>query len=173
MKFSLVLLSLPWLALAAPSPAPAHDPDHYETETPGSGRTYNAIIGSDDPRTLDEIIAEIGFSRSDLRHTFENSAFKGFSVDLPEHSAGNISPTSIIRTLSTTLGDAVFVPDTEIQTAGKRSGTWGQKRISQEGRVVIGNQDSRLPFFKDYVFEGESEDLGKGVNIYIVDSGVR
>ena len=173
MKFTLVLLLLPWLALAAPSPAPAPDPDYYETETPGSGRTYNAIIGSDDPRTLDEIIAEMGFSRSDLRHTFENSAFRGFSVDLSGRSAGNISTASVFRTLSTTLGDAVFVPDTRIQMAGRKFGTWGQKRISQEGRVVIGNNNVKKPFFKHYVFEGERDDLGKGVNIYIVDTGVR
>ena len=172
MKFTFVLLLLLWLALAAPSPAPAHDPDHYETETPGSGRTYNAIIGSDDPRTLDEIIAEIGFSRSDLRHTFENSAFRGFSVDLPGHSAANIS-TTIYETLSTTSGDAVFVPDMDIQTAGEILGTWGLKRISQEGKVVIGDKELKKPFFENYVFEGGSEDLGKGVNIYVVDTGVR
>ena len=173
MKFTLVLLSLSLLALATPSQAPTHDPDHNETETPGSGRTYNAIIGSDDPRTLDEIIAEIGFSRSDLRHTFENSAFRGFSVDLSEDSASNISTASIYRTLSTASGDAVFVPDTEIQTAGEILGTWGQKRISQEGMVVVGDKELKKRFFEHYVFEGERENLGKGVNIYVVDTGVR
>ena len=164
MKPTLLLLLFPLLALATPAPAPAHVPGHNETETPGSARRYNALIGSDDPRTLDELIAEMGLNRSEIRYTFDNPAFKGFSATLPQLDFGQ---------LSTTSGFVAFEADKKIQMAGEALAPWGLKRISQQGKVDVGKKDLKKPEFQNYVFDGPPEDLGKGVDIYMLDSGIK
>ena len=164
MKFTLLLLSLSLSALAAPAPSPEDTPGNGESETPEFNGRYNAIIGSDDPRTLDELLAEVGLNRSDLRYAFDNSVFKGFSADLfRDH----------VSMLSTTSGFAAFEPDVKMQMADTARGTWGLKRISQGGVVDVGTKDLKGRDFENYVFDGKAEDLGKGVDIYILDSGVK
>lgn len=52
-------------------------------------------------------------------------------------------------------------------------GTWGLKRISQEQKVDLCEGDRKLAIFENYVFDGPAADLGKGVDIYILDGGVK
>ena len=164
MKLTLLLLSLPLLALASPAPTPAHAPERNKTENPDSVEGYNVIIGNDDPRTLDELIAEMGLNRSDLRYVFDNAAFRGFSADL---SGAQVSA------LRTTSGYAAFEPEKKLEMHGSVPGTWGHKRISQRGAVEVGEKSLEDLDFKNYVFEGRARNLGKDVDIYILDSGVK
>ena len=173
MKPSLLLLPLPLFALAAPAPYLGHGdaPDHIKTKrlstldhTPGSGGAYNFIVGNDDPRTLDELLTEMGLTRDDPRYIFENSAFKGFAANLSEHCVGKLSAIS---------GFQVFEPEMEIEMLDTVSGTWGLKRISQGEVVDVDTQDLPGSDFESYVFDGPVESLGKGVDIYMVDTGVK
>ena len=164
MKFTLLLLSLPFLALASPAPTPAHAPEHSKTETPDSVGRYNVIIGNDDPRTLDEFIAELGLNRSDLQYVFDNPAFRGFSADL---SGAHVSA------LRTTSGYAAFEPEKKLKRHGFVPGTWGHKRISQKGKVNIGGKKLGGLDFESYVFDGPAQHLGESVDIYILDCGVK
>lgn len=163
MKFTLLLLSLPLFALASPTLASADAPACNETEIPTTGQRYNVILDDDDPRTLDEVITEMGLNRSDLYYTFENSAFRGFSADLHEDFVGMLSDTS---------GFAVFEPDVKMQIAGSSKGPWGLKRISQRGKVDLGGKSVK-DLIESYKYKGDAAKLGKGVDIYILDSGVK
>ena len=164
MKLTLLLLSLPLLVLATPTPPPAYAPEHNKAVPPDGVGRYNVIIGNDDPRTLDELIAEFGLNRSDLQYVFDNPAFRGFSGDL---SGAQVSA------LSTTSGYAAFEPEKEIEMHEFVPGTWGHKRISQKGKVNIGGKNLVGLDFENYVFDGPAQDLGKDVDIYILDSGVK
>jgi len=133
-------------------------------ETPGSGGSYNVIVDEDDPRTLDELITEMGLTRADLRYVFENSAFKGFSANLSSHCVGK---------LNTMSGFKMFEPEMDIQLHDDVPGTWGLKRVSQSSAVSTQGKDVSSFDFSSYAFNGTTDTLGKGVDIYVVDTGVK
>ena len=175
MKFPLLFLTLPLFALAAPAPIPhsghVDAPGFNKTdwlstldETPGSGGSYNVIVDDKDPRTLDDLLTEMGLTRDDLRYVFENSAFKGFAANLSEHCVGK---------LSTISGFKMFEPEMDIEMSDALPGTWGLKRISQAGTVDVGRNDLQGFNFSSYAFGGSAADLGRGVDIYMVDTGLK
>jgi len=188
MKFSIAILSflsLTTLSLAAPHGghgggdrnSTSTNPNHPKVshpagsttnssldETPGSGGSYNVIVDEDDPRTLDDLIQEMGLTRADLRYVFENSAFKGFSANLSSHCVGK---------LNTMSGFKMFEPEMDVQLHDDLPGTWGLKRVSQSTAVSTQGKDVSAFDFSSYAFNGTADTLGKGVDIYVVDTGVK
>ncbi|RPB02443.1 subtilisin-like protein [Choiromyces venosus 120613-1] len=132
-------------------------------ESPGSGGSYNVIVDEKDPRTLDDLIKEMGLTRADLRYVYDNSAFKGFSANLSSHCVGK---------LSIMTGFKMFEPEMDVQLHDTLPGTWGLKRLSQTTTVSTVGQDISGFGFKNYAFNGTAGSLGKGVDIYVVDTGV-
>ncbi|PWW73008.1 subtilisin-like protein [Tuber magnatum] len=132
-------------------------------ETPGSGGSYNVLVDDSDPRTLDELIEEMGLTRADLKYVYDNSAFKGFSANLSSHCVGK---------LNIMTGFKMFEPEMEVQLHDTLPGTWGLKRVSQSTTVSTAGRDISSFDFQSYSFSGGADSLGKGVDIYIVDTGV-
>ena len=119
MKFALHMLSLPLFALAVLT---LKAPPGYETlrtatrtewlefldKKPGPGRTYHVRIDNG-PRTLDDVLAELGLNRSNLLFSCGNSSTKIPGTDLSEHCVGKLITMAGV-TLSLDLG--VYLPCT-------------------------------------------------------------
>ena len=133
------------------------------SETPGSGGSYNVIVDDADPRTLDDLLEEMELTRNDVKYIYDNSAFKGFSANLSSHCVGK---------LNTMTGFKMFEPEMDIQLHETLPGTWGLKRVSQSTSVSPGKDVSSFDF-SSYTFNGTADSLGKGVDIYVVDTGVK
>ncbi|CAZ82976.1 unnamed protein product [Tuber melanosporum] len=132
-------------------------------ETPGSGGSYNVLVDDSDPRTLDELIEEMGLTKDEVKYVYDNSAFKGFSANMSSHC---VSKMNIMTGLK------MFEPEMEVQLHDTLPGTWGLKRVSQSNTVSTAGKDISGFDFGSYAFSGGADSLGKGVDIYIVDTGV-
>jgi len=132
-------------------------------ETPGSGGSYNVIVDDADPRTLDDLLVEMELTRDDVKYIYDNSAFKGFSANLSSHCVGK---------LNTMTGFKMFEPEMDIQLHETLPGTWGLKRVSQSTAVSPGKDVSSFDF-SGYSFNGTADSLGKDVDIYVIDTGVK
>lgn len=183
MKFStlaLSLLSLGTLSLAVPhsghrktnaepptnttSPTPPSAvPSTGLDETAGSAGTWNAIVDEDDPRTLDDLMAEMNLTTSDLKYVYNNTAFKGFSASLSSHC---------LNKLTTMSGWKTFEPEVDVKLHDQTTATWGLKRVSQNSTVSLKGHDVADFNFTSYQFNGQVNTLGAGVDIYVIDTGV-
>ena len=181
MKFELLLLSLPLLALGAPAPAPVpapaagngglNAPGYNQAEGLATRRdvefppkVHNVIVGAEDPRTIEELLADAGLEEADVLQVFDNAAFKGFSASMYDHHVVRLNANSATK---------VCEPDMEIEMLDKVWGTWGLKRMSQEGPLDVAGRDVAAYDFESYEFDGPAEGLGKGVDIYMFDTGVK
>jgi cerevisin len=130
-------------------------------ETPGSGGDYVVIVDDEDPRTIEQLVVELGGSMDDIKYVYNNTGFKGFAGSMSQHC---------VTRMSTFSGITHFEPRTMFQasaTIQEGDVAWGLQRISQTGPV--GGQATDLAF--TYTFNDAT--LGEGVDIYIVDTGVK
>ncbi|KAL7274358.1 hypothetical protein RUND412_002743 [Rhizina undulata] len=161
-----VLLSASSLALAYPRQRfPRHNNETGLDETPGSGGSWNIIVDENDPRTVDELLADAGLNKTDLKYVWDNGAFKGFSGSFSTHCVSKMSNMTGIKH---------FEPEMEIKLHGVvMDATWGQQRISQKAMLgSVYSQTELTAWNYTYQFYGATESLGKGVDIYIIDTGV-
>ena len=175
MKFSIpttLLLLLGPSVLAAPSPRPGRPtgevaiPDADADDTPGSAGSWNVIVDNDDPRSLSALIQEMGIDMGTLKHIYNNTAFKGFSGSL---STKHVSRMAIMSGLKT------YEPDMEVKLRDVQTNApWGLQRVSQNGAIQNAPQDDAgvAAFDFKYQFKGQQANLGKDVDIYMVDTGV-
>jgi len=176
MKFTLastlvVLSAVVSTVLAAPRPNPVAGVSGTnatdgvaEQDTP---RTWTVIVNKNDPRTLEQMIADMGDVK--VNHIYNNTAFKGFSCTMSPNSASVMSTT----------GFKTFEPDRKFYAANSQpNAPWGLQRLSQ-GNTIEGANDFDLEKTAaiDFTFQFEgglnqTGTLGKGVDIYVIDTGV-
>lgn len=152
-------------APAASSAAATNGTDEaVEQETPS---TWTVIVDNDDPRTLEQMIADMGDVK--VNRIYNNTAFKGFSCSMASNRASVMSMTGL----------KTFERDIEIKVAGSQvNAPWGLQRLSQ-GQAIqsAGGLDEAKIAAIDftYQFEGglnQTGALGKDVDIYIIDTGI-
>ncbi|KAA8895618.1 peptidase S8/S53 domain-containing protein [Sphaerosporella brunnea] len=166
-----LLSSISSAVLAAPHAAAASgdlkaDADKVEVldDSPGSAGTWTVIVDNDDPRSLEELMAEMG--NIQVKHIYNNTAFKGFSGSLSNASVSKMSVMSGLKT---------FEPELEVKLLDVQvNAPWGLQRISQGDAIANPPtaEASIAAFDFKYQFNGTTADLGKGVDIYVVDTGV-
>jgi cerevisin len=135
-------------------------------DTPGSAGDWTVIVDNDDPRSLSEMIQEMGIDQTRLKYVYNNTAFKGFAGSL---STKHVSKMSIMSGIST------FERDQKIKLSDVQTNApWGLQRVSQGGAIPNPPQDSAgiAAFDFQYQFEGQTAGLGKNVDIYVIDTGV-
>ncbi|KAI5805165.1 peptidase S8/S53 domain-containing protein [Geopyxis carbonaria] len=136
---------------------PAHD------ETPGSGGTWTLIVDNDDPRSLHDLFEEMSLDASTLKHVYNNSAFKGFAGELSSHCVNKLQSRTGLRT---------FEPEFEVRVADRQiNAPWGLQRVSQTGPILNGTDEADANVFS-YKYNDTLSDLGKDVDIYIIDTGI-
>jgi len=135
-----------------------------EQESP---KTWTVIVDNDDPRSLEQMIADMGDVK--VNRIYNNTAFKGFSCTMLPGRAS----------LMSTTGFKTFEPDMEVRIAGiQQNAPWGLQRLSQEQPIQNAdtlNDAGVAAIDFTYKFEGglnQTGALGKDVDIYIIDTGI-
>ena len=134
-------------------------PDDMMDETPGSGGDYVVIVDDDDPRTIPQLFKELGGDADTLKYVYNNSHFKGFAATMSKHCVGRLDTFGGIKQYEQRVVLQASVTQNEAP--------WGLERISKNGAVGQGNP---LDLAFTYTFD---ESPGLGVDIYIVDTGVK
>lgn len=162
---------------SAPTPSPSQYTDghqgHAEAQKAAeeAGEELKTYIGLWDPAhdlTPEELFAkavEAGVD-ADKMTIFQNSAFSGFSGPMNNHC---------IRAMSTFDGLAQFEPAIEVFASDVQvNAPWGLQRMSQGNKVQDPPRDPSLVANNDfrYSFNGNVDNLGKDVDIYILDTGI-
>ncbi|KAF8448247.1 peptidase S8/S53 domain-containing protein [Kalaharituber pfeilii] len=130
-------------------------------ETPGSGGDYVVIVDDDDPRSIPELIEELGGSMDTVKYTYNNTLFKGFAANMSSHCAGRLSIMSGIKEYERTV---------QFQsTAVQSNAPWGLERVSKRGAV---NSEGKLETGREFTYTFD-DNPGEGVDIYILDTGVQ
>ncbi|GME30939.1 peptidase s8 s53 subtilisin kexin sedolisin [Neofusicoccum parvum] len=140
---------------ATPSASTSHE---------SGGEEYVVMFNASHPTPpeVEEVLQrlELTSDHDDVVYTFNNSAFRGFSAKMKSHCIealnGMVEISQVEKKTSITALD--------IQT---RTGSpWGLQRISTTS--TISGDDQKLEY--TYLFDDAA--LGKGVDIYVVDTGV-
>ncbi|ORY05056.1 peptidase S8/S53 domain-containing protein [Clohesyomyces aquaticus] len=170
MRATLAFASLlaSWSAVLA---APASKGDGFISDkTPGAhvtgGKEYIVLFNKNEtvPIQAKQILKRLQLNEDDddVLYTFNNSVFQGFVAKMQDHC---------IDALNSMTEVAHLEEKADIQSYTIRSNTtWGLQRLSN-GAGASGNPQART---FTYTFDPASEtQLGSGVDVYVVDTGVR
>ncbi|KAF2682357.1 subtilisin-like protein [Lentithecium fluviatile CBS 122367] len=116
---------------------------------------------SDDVEDSDSFLQKVGMSL-DLDQKFEwlnNSAFKAINMETTKGCADALAKLSFVDLVEETAEVKSFVTQT--------TAPWGLQRISNDAGA------SGDPKGQDFTYTFDDETLGQGVDIYVIDTGVR
>ncbi|KAL2352268.1 subtilisin-like protease [Cryomyces antarcticus] len=162
------LSASPSSATAAPSTSTSHQ---------SGGREYVVIFDSahPEPPHVADVLSRIDLSsnHSDVRYTFNNSAFRGFVANMKSHcitALNNMTDVAVVEesvSIASTSPMKSRVQSSRRATPSTRnSAPWGLQRISTAA-TVSGDPDTM-----DFTYSYDSSALGAGADIYVVDSGI-
>lgn len=165
--FVTVLLSLGCSTgvLAAPR---AYSLSERNTTTIGhqsGGKQYVVLFDANHPAPpgVSDVLDRVGLSpdHPDIDYVFDNSAFRGFAGSMKNHCITALNAMSDVKYVEKT------VKISSRNTKQRPNAPWGLERISQQSKT---SGDPLASTFK-YTFD-DAGNLGKGVDIYVVDSGL-
>ena len=156
-SFVVTSLMLAVLGLASPSESQVRREGIRRARQPISGRYLVMLRDTEDPETAAAVVQAMGRGR--VRHVYRK-AVRGFSVETSEAGA---------RALAGDPSVAMVEEDGLVYTAGWQTldvgDSWGLDRVDQR-KVVSG---LGLTYDGLYRYSGD----GSGVNVYVVDTGIR
>ncbi|KAK7733633.1 hypothetical protein SLS57_000648 [Botryosphaeria dothidea] len=123
--------------------------------------TYDVILssGADVASVLSKL--DITVEDESVLNTYNNSAFKGFSGSFTADQVEKLGAIAEVSIVDSAL-DATI-------KATRSSAPWGLQRISQTESI----SNTASPSSTSYTYTYDSTALGEGVDIYIVDTGIR
>ncbi|EKG15707.1 Peptidase S8/S53 subtilisin/kexin/sedolisin [Macrophomina phaseolina MS6] len=123
--------------------------------------TYDVILssGADVASVLSQL--DITVEDDSVHSTYNNTAFKGFSGSFTSEQIEKLGSISEVSIVDSAL-DATI-------KATRSSAPWGLQRISQTESI----SNTASPSSTSYTYTYDSTALGNGVDIYIVDTGIR
>ncbi|KAI9809019.1 MAG: hypothetical protein M1825_002308 [Sarcosagium campestre] len=140
------------------------DPDSKESHRSG-GEEYVVLFDPDQPAPPEvaQILGRIGLhaDHPDITRVFRNSAFQGFAGRMKNHCIDALNGMAEVKYVEKS------VQIKKISSEVRTNAPWGLQRISQQGQVR--GDVSKMDFTYTYDAQGK---LGKGVDIYVVDTGV-
>ncbi len=148
---------------APTAPNPPADASDSSTAHKSGGEEYVVIFDSSkpEPAHVTEILNRLELSpeHADVHYTFGNSAFRGFAASMKSHC---------IDLLHNMTEVAAVEKSVQISTVSRDAAPWGLERISSSGSVRGDPTDM------DFTYSAPEDDqnLGAGVDIYVVDTGV-
>ncbi|KAF2869437.1 peptidase S8/S53 domain-containing protein [Massariosphaeria phaeospora] len=133
------------------------NPGHNATE----GKTYIAIAYKNETSMIPDILRKVGLSENDtsIVKVLHNTVFDTLIIQAGEHCHQAFIDMPEV---------AVVEEEAVVQSFVQRSGSpWGLQRISNEAGASGSAQG------QEFTYTYENEKLGAGVDIYVIDSGVR
>ncbi|KAI9843248.1 MAG: hypothetical protein M1837_006537 [Sclerophora amabilis] len=129
------------------------------------GSEYVVLFDRDNPTPpeVSEVLERVGLNpeHQDITHVFSNSAFRGFSGNMKNHCITALNEMTDVKFVE----PSVRMSTTSTQT--RKNSPWGLQRLSQPG--TMSGDDSKMQF--EYKYDNKGN-LGKGVDIYVVDTGL-
>jgi cerevisin len=128
------------------------------------GQEYVVLLDPDQPipPAIADILARVGLDRdSDVTYIFNNSAFRGFSGVMKDDHVDALNAMNEVKSVEASVKISSFA------TSTRNPATWGLERISQQSQVT--GDPTHMNFQYDFDSSGS---LGKGVDIYVVDTGI-
>ncbi|KAH0547977.1 hypothetical protein GP486_008280 [Trichoglossum hirsutum] len=109
------------------------------------------------------VLQEVGLhpDHPDVKHVFNNSAFGGFVGSMKGHCVNALNDMAAVKYVEKS------VQVVSLATETSANAPWGLQQLSQS--VPVGSDPAKLQF--TYTFD-DSGNLGSGVDIYIVDTGI-
>lgn len=138
-----------------------------------TGAEHIVLINSDHPTPprVAELLQRLDLHENhpDVKHVYNNSAFSGFAASMNSHCLdllADMEDVSLVEQ-STAINkpSSILIPSSgAFDTRG--SAPWGLQRISTASSV--GGDASNL----DFTYAFGNSNLGSGVDIYVIDTGV-
>ncbi|OCK77614.1 subtilisin-like protein, partial [Lepidopterella palustris CBS 459.81] len=128
------------------------------------GEEYVVIFNNAHPTVpqVAEVLSriELSPSHSDVKYTFNNTAFRGFVANMKSHCIDKLVEMEDVSHVEKSVAIAAL-------TENRSGAPWGLQRVSSS-QEVTGDKDAL-----DFTYSFDDDKLGQGVDIYIVDTGVR
>ncbi|KAI9827276.1 MAG: hypothetical protein M1832_005414 [Thelocarpon impressellum] len=156
----------PWRSSSSAVKEPPFRRSEGATEHQSGGEEYLVLLSQDQPEPpeMAKILADVGLNQShpDVGYVFENSAFRGFAGTMKNHCITALNAMTEVAWVEKSVKISSFALDSRARSP------WGLQRMSQDRKVV--GDASKVQF--NYQFD-DAGALGQGVDIYIVDTGVK
>ncbi|KAK5127072.1 hypothetical protein LTR85_008431 [Meristemomyces frigidus] len=137
------------------------------------GPEHIVIINSAHPTPpqVAEVLERLALdaSHSDVRHVYNNSAFSGFAASMKSHCLNllaNMSDVSIVEQAVAIQRTSIIKRQSSLAYDTRPNAPWGLQSISTVSSVKGSAQAM------DYTYSFASSTLGKGADIYILDTGI-
>ena len=122
------------------------------------------------PPLVEEVLERLALNdkHPDVRHVYNNSAFRGFAASMQSHCLDKLAKMSDVSIVE----EAVAVPGASLASRSaisydtRANAPWGLQRISTAS-TVGGNVDAL-----DFTYSYANNKLGYGADIYMVDTGI-
>jgi cerevisin len=147
----------------------------FATSHKSGGAEHIVIINRDHPAPphVSEVLNRLELSEGhpDVRLIYNNSAFRGFAASMKSHCLdllANMSDVSIVEEATAITRSAPIISKRQASLAydTRPNAPWGLQRISTAA-AVGGNAQAM-----DYTYSFANSGLGKGADIYVIDTGV-
>ncbi|KAK6437786.1 hypothetical protein LTR95_006016 [Oleoguttula sp. CCFEE 5521] len=151
-----------------------------ETSHQSGGAEHIVIIDKNHPTPprVAEVLQrlELNETHPDVRHVFNNSAFIGFAASMKSHCLellANMSDISMVEEAAT-LTHALALPIRQQRRAVTAAKTWDTRSSAPWGlqRISTASFAAGDPKALDYTYSFANGGLGKGADIYIIDTGL-
>ena len=152
-------LSMPTSSSSSNLSSPSNPGGHQS-----GGPEYVVLFNSSHPipPQVEEVLSRLGLSsnHSDVRYTFNNSAFRGFAANMNAHCINALNNMTDVSVVEKSIHIA------SRSTTTRSNSPWGLQRISSQSQVS-GNAGSM-----SFTYTYDDAKLGSGVDIYVVDTGI-
>ncbi|OQO04266.1 hypothetical protein B0A48_10877 [Cryoendolithus antarcticus] len=151
-----------------------------ETSHRSGGAEHIVIIDKNHPTPprVAEVLQrlELNESHPDVRHVFNNSAFIGFAASMKSHCLdllANMSDVSMVEQAAT-VTHALALPIRQQRRVVTTAKTWDTRSSAPWGlqRISTASFAAGDPKALDYTYSFSNGGLGKGADIYIIDTGL-
>ncbi|KAF1813665.1 subtilisin-like protein [Eremomyces bilateralis CBS 781.70] len=127
------------------------------------GEEFVIILDNDQPTppVIHDVLARLALTsdHNDVKYVFNNTAFRGFVANMEDHCLDALLNMTDVSIVEKAMSVSTF--------ATQRGGApWGLERISSAD-TVTGN-----PTGLDFTYSFDNTELGAGVDIYVIDTGV-
>lgn len=147
-------------ALAAPRPQDGFIGQNT-MQHDDSAKDLVIMFQKDEHPDYKQLLAQVGMSvdHDDFKRVWENDVFAGMEIRAGNHCMNALNA----------MTEVAYVEEkTVIQSFASKTGApWGLQRISSDAGA------SGSPQGQDFTYTFDDESLGAGVDIYVVDTGVR
>ena len=152
----------------APDPVPSNTisaPDSQVSHEAG-GDEHVIILNNNTPGAHDVLgRIDLNCEHADVKYVFNNSAFQGFVVNIHNHSASALNDMDDVDTVEQSIEVSSFQGSQNAETRG--DAPWGLQAVSSASTVAGDPENIQYTYAYD-----QGSALGKGVDVYIVDTGL-